>query len=158
MAVLSTPFQDKKKLIGANEYDQGQFEKALKIDWSGGMGTLIPVQVFDTIGLFDEVNFPQYYGDADFFLRAKKAGVVAYAMPGLKLYNKKDSSGIKINGDFSTFVRSLFSIRSNYNIKTTVFFYRRHAKSPLAFLYLVYMYIRYMGSFIKWKIKSLIHG
>ena len=148
----------KKKLIGANEYDTGQYEMPIKIDWSGGMGTLIPSSVFDKVGYFDQDTFPQYYGDADFFLRAKDNSIPAYAIPGLKLYNKLDSSGIKMNGNFNLFVKSLFSIRSNYNIKTTATFYKRHSNSPLAFLYLGYMYVHYVGSFLKLKTKSLIHG
>ena len=36
------------------------------------MGVVFPVDVFKKIGLVDNINFPQYYGDADFTLRAKK--------------------------------------------------------------------------------------
>jgi GT2 family glycosyltransferase len=41
-------------------------------DWLTGMGVLIPAGVFDKTGLYDRRRFPQYFGDADFSLRAKK--------------------------------------------------------------------------------------
>jgi hypothetical protein len=40
-----------------------------------GRATLVPVEVFDTIGTYDAQRFPQYWGDTDFSLRAKRAGV-----------------------------------------------------------------------------------
>ena len=39
-----------------------------------GKGVLIPVKVFKEIGLYDEVNLPQYHADTDLVLRAHKAG------------------------------------------------------------------------------------
>ena len=40
-----------------------------------GRGTLVPVEVFDTIGLLDEEKLPQYASDFDFSLRADEAGI-----------------------------------------------------------------------------------
>ncbi len=39
-----------------------------------GRGTLIPVPVFEKIGLFDIEHFPQYMADYDFSKRANYAG------------------------------------------------------------------------------------
>jgi len=39
-----------------------------------GKGVMFPVKVFRAIGLYDEVNFPQYHADTDLVLRAFKAG------------------------------------------------------------------------------------
>ena len=50
------------------------YNEVKKIDWCGGMAVAIPVEVFKKIGGCDNINFPQYDGDTDFFLRAKKAG------------------------------------------------------------------------------------
>lgn len=148
----------KKELIGANEYDNGQYEEILKIDWSGGMGTLIPVSVIHKIGYFDAVNFPQYFGDADYFLKAREANIQSYAIPNLVLYNRFNSSGIQVNGSFYLYFKSLFSIRSNNNIRTNILFYKRHSKSRVAYLYLIYGYIHYSGSIVKSMIKSMWNG
>lgn len=39
-----------------------------------GKGVMFPVKVFRDIGLYDEVNLPQYHADTDLVLRAYKAG------------------------------------------------------------------------------------
>ena len=39
-----------------------------------GKGVLIPVAVFNSIGLYDEINLPQYHADTDYVLRAHSAG------------------------------------------------------------------------------------
>jgi len=41
----------------------------------GGRGALIPVSVFERVGLFDEINLPSYYSDHDFYLRCRQRGV-----------------------------------------------------------------------------------
>lgn len=43
-----------------------------------GRGLLIPVNVFEKIGLFDAKNFPHYAADYDFSLRSTKAGFGLY--------------------------------------------------------------------------------
>lgn len=43
-----------------------------------GRGLLIPIDVFEKIGLFDAKNFPHYAADYDFTLRATKAGFGLY--------------------------------------------------------------------------------
>ena len=39
-----------------------------------GRGMLVPTEVFNRIGLFDNKAYPQYAADFDFSLRARKAG------------------------------------------------------------------------------------
>ena len=39
-----------------------------------GRGLLIPREVFETIGLYDEKSFPQYFADYDFTFKARRAG------------------------------------------------------------------------------------
>ena len=43
-------------------------------DWLCGRGTLVPVEVFQTVGNFDSQRFPHYSGDTEFFYRARQAG------------------------------------------------------------------------------------
>jgi GT2 family glycosyltransferase len=42
------------------------------VEFNPGNGVLIPRSVFETIGLYDEVNFPQYHADSEFLLRASR--------------------------------------------------------------------------------------
>ena len=50
-------------------------------DWLFGMGTYVPVEVFDRIGLPDAERFPMAWSDLDFSLRAKRAGIPVVVAP-----------------------------------------------------------------------------
>ena len=47
---------------------------ALNDDYLTGLGTLIPIDVFNEVGMYDRTHFPQYFADADLSLRAEKVG------------------------------------------------------------------------------------
>ncbi|WP_339808932.1 glycosyltransferase family 2 protein [Vreelandella sedimenti] len=44
------------------------------VEMMPGNGDLIPRKVFEDIGFYDEVNFPQYHADSEFMKRAAAAG------------------------------------------------------------------------------------
>ena len=50
-------------------------------DWLFGMGTYVPGEVFDRIGLPDAERFPMAWADLDFSLRAKRAGIPVLVAP-----------------------------------------------------------------------------
>jgi GT2 family glycosyltransferase len=56
------------------EEGQGRFG-IVEADAIFGRTTLVPVEVFDTIGTYNPQEFPQYWGDSDFSLRAQRAGI-----------------------------------------------------------------------------------
>jgi GT2 family glycosyltransferase len=143
-----------KTLHGRLEEDNKDFNKVLQVDWFCGQGILLPKRVFETIGFFDEKNFPQYHGDSDFALRAKYAGFKILIYPELKLWNDISTTGIThvYNKSFSLFFKTLISIRSNNNIIRDILFYNRHTTSVFAYKELFHKYFIYSGSFIKWKV------
>lgn len=55
------------------------------VDWLPGMGTYVPASVIERIGLPDADRFPMAWGDADYTLRARDAGVPVLVDPGLRL-------------------------------------------------------------------------
>lgn len=124
----------KKILNGSNEVDSDKYNNIIKVDWSGGMGTLIPKEVLKSIDFFDPKNFPQYHGDSDMFLRAKKNGFETFAIPTLKIYNNKDTSGIKRIKNFKDLKNYFTSNRSNYNFNQNVFFCKRHTIGAMAWI------------------------
>jgi hypothetical protein len=71
------------------------------------------------------------------------------------LWNDKTSSGLTHGDTLRGLLKTMFSIRSNYNIRKNLLFYRRHATSPLAYLYLLRSYFMLTAGFIKWKILAL---
>ncbi|WP_052731252.1 glycosyltransferase family 2 protein [Spirosoma radiotolerans] len=139
----------KKKLIGWNEIDSNQYNEIKLIDWSGGMGTIIPAKILTEVGYFDADKFPQYHGDIDFFLKAGRLGYKSYAMPMLKIYNNRDSSGLSNVENINDLKKVLSSNRSNYNIKQNFIFNRRHANTFLSWLYFGFKYSLLIVSSIK---------
>ena len=144
-----------KNLVGSNSPDSTEFNHPREVDWLPGMGTLIPASVIDEVGLWDEKAFPQYFGDSDFTLRAKKTGYKIMAYPQLKLWNDRSSTGLSHGGTLKGLYLALTDIRSHSNLSKNFLFYKRHATSFLSYQVLVMNYIRLVGGFLKWKFLSL---
>jgi GT2 family glycosyltransferase len=141
-----------KSLIGTAQQDSVDYVKPVECEWLPGMGTVTHKSVYDKVGMLDEKRFPQYHGDSDFTYRSKKAGFTILVFPDLKIYNDTRHSGLRHNGNLKQLYQSLFTIRSNYNIKKDFLFYRKHATSLKAYKVLFDKYFRYIGGFIKWKL------
>lgn len=149
MGAFFNPKTGKISLNGYGRKDSDEFSQPVEVDWTGGMGTLIPVEVFQQIGLFDQQNFPQYYGDSDFFLRAKAFGFKLIAIPELKIWNDKSSSGLEHKNKWSLFFRSLSSTKSNRNIVIEYKFLRRHCNSLFFLFFFILRILKYFVSFFK---------
>jgi GT2 family glycosyltransferase len=147
----------KKYLIGRLKDDTEEYQRIMDVDWFCGQGIFIYKKVFDTIGFFDYNNFPQYHGDADFGLRAKKAGFKILVFPDLKITNDTSTTGISHIKDknFREFLNSLVSIRSNTHIGKDIRFYYKHTTSLRAFIPLFQKYGKYIGGYFKWRILGL---
>lgn len=130
----------KKQIIGLDKVDSEEYSKAIPIDWAGGMGTIIPADTITELNYFDEENFPQYHADIDFFLRAKKHGYNAYAIPTLKIYNNRASTGLSKTKTLKDLKNLFLSNRSNYNIKHNYIFNRRHSNTVFGWLYFMFRY------------------
>jgi GT2 family glycosyltransferase len=131
-----------KTLLGANQVDGDSFASITRVDWSGGMGTLIPSEALLKINFFDPINFPQYHGDSDMFLRAKKHGFNTYAIPSLRIYNNRETTGVKKIRKFQDLLPFFNSNRSNYNLSQNIKFTQRHCSSGVAWFYLAKTYLK----------------
>lgn len=149
------PITGNKIMIGADCPDSKEFLEVQQVDWLTGMGSVIPIGCYDEIGMLDEKTFPQYHGDSDFTLRAKKAGFAIRVQPDLVIYNDIRHTGLKHGESFRKLLKSLFSIRSNYNIARDYYFYRKHSTSIKAFKVPLMKYFRYIGGFLKWKVLNI---
>lgn len=156
MGAFFNPVTGVRTLNGYGCVDSEAFSAPAWVDWTGGMGTLIPVDAFRQVGFFDEKNFPQYHGDSDFFLRAREKGYRLVVLPDLKIWNDKSSSGLEHNARWHLFFRSLTSIKSNHNIIIEYKFLKRHCTSFLFHFYYVAGIFKYFTSFIKHWILSLL--
>ncbi len=152
---IFNPRTGTKYMLGFNKTDSNEYEKPLKSDWLPGMGTLIPCGVISDIGYWDDKNFPQYDGDSDFTYRAKLAGYENIVYPGLKLWNDTTNTGLAHKGSLNVLMRLLTDIKSNYNLRKNLCFYRKYAESIFAYKALFRSYYKLFGGFFKWKLLSV---
>ena len=130
-----------------------------EVDLLRGRGTLIPVKVFNDIGLYDRVHFPQYIADEEFSLRAKKAGyrlIVCYDAVVLSDVEKTGFNWMASKPTFKLFFKSLFNIKSANNLRARYHFARKHAR--IFIVYLFCDYLRLFSSFCRSYIKHLLLG
>ena len=123
------------------------------VDWLPGMGTLIHKSVFEQIGFWDEKDFPQYYGDTDFMVRARENGIDVYVYQECRIWNDAGNTGMHHHGSLANLIKSLYSNKSHNNIVVTVKFLKRHCTSYMGIIRsLLSKYGRYIGGFFKHKI------
>ncbi len=126
------------------------------IDTLPGMGTLISRSVFEKIGFWNQRDFPQYYGDSDFILRATENKIDAYICLDCILWNSTEHTGIlHHHNSFLMLIKSIYDIKSDYNILAFIKFTIRHGDSYLTVMYaLINKYGRYIGGYLKHKFVS----
>lgn len=156
MGGLFDPKSGRKSMIGSAEIDSQMYEEITECDWLPGMGTITHKSVYERIGMLDAKNFPQYHGDSDFTFRAKKVGYKIIVNPALKIFNDTLHSGLRHNESSKRLIQSLFSIKSNYNIRKDYLFYKKHSESTVAYSILLIKYSKYIGGFFKWKLLGII--
>jgi len=101
-----------------------------------GWGTLIPVQVFRTIGLYDDRHFQQC-GDTELPVRAQKAGfrlIVSYAAIVKANIDATDSINESNTYSWKDLGKYFCGIKSNFRLKYRFFFAYNTAENPINFL------------------------
>jgi GT2 family glycosyltransferase len=121
------------------------------VDWLFGMGTLVPSPVFSAIGLPDAETFPMSWGDTDFSLRARRAGLRLLVDPGARLLHEVGGYDARAAGPPSarTYVGWMRSDSHNLSLKAHAEIWRRYGPRflwPLSYalrvLYLLLNYVR----------------
>ncbi|MBA4166794.1 MAG: glycosyltransferase family 2 protein [Chitinophagaceae bacterium] len=93
-----------------------------------GRGTLIPVSVFKKIGLYDHKVFPQYMGDEDFSLRARKEGYKLGVSARAAVYSHIHETGLTgRKKNFRYYINFYTSIKSYANLSKRWSWAKRHA-------------------------------
>lgn len=100
-----------------------------------GRGTLIPMEVFEKIGLFDSKKYIHYMSDIDFSVRAKKAGYPLIVDVKSVVQEFVSASGIQVERMITTkqFIESFTSIKSPTNLKVRYNFAIDHSKTKLVY-------------------------
>ncbi|WP_221391327.1 glycosyltransferase family 2 protein [Dyadobacter sp. NIV53] len=128
-------------LNGSLELDQLQKDyEFIETSYLPGRGTLIPINSFKEIGLFDDVNFPQYNADHDYTLRAANAGYKLLVSAKAVVFSHVNDTGINTIKKLSFFKflkLSLFSIKSPSNLKIRYRWAKVHSKSHHLIYFLI---------------------
>ncbi len=77
---------------GIREADHGQYNVVEDTDYVTGCALLIKRKVLDSVGLLDPIYSPMYSEDADYSLRAKRAGFRVVYVPQAKVWHKVSAS------------------------------------------------------------------
>jgi len=124
-------------------------------DWLFGMGTYVPCEVFDRIGLPDAARFPMAWGDLDFSLRAKHAGIPVLVAPAAHLFHEVGDYDARVAGAPSAkqYAKRLADPKHNLSLSAHAEIWRRHGPRILwplslamrtAFLLLNFFRIRFL--------------
>ena len=141
------------------------YQKISKLDFIEsdllpGRGMLIPLEVFDKIGLFDNDLFPHYASDFDFSHMAHKAGYRLIIAPKAVVRSLVKETGLRFDklATAKPSLRFLYqtqtSIKSPLNIKTRFNWAKKHVVlSPVYFsidtLRIFLSYFRYTLKYYK---------
>jgi hypothetical protein len=119
--------------LGRNQYDKGQFERILEVDYIFGCGMLIRRQVFERIGMLDSSYF-LYMEDMDFCLRARAAGYRLLFVPQAQMWHQGSASTVQNP-----------ALRKYHLVKSTWRFLRQHASKiwfPVAIVVWALIFLR----------------
>jgi GT2 family glycosyltransferase len=139
-------------LYGMDSPDGEKFSKPLEADWLPGMGSVFPARVVLEVGEVNASDFPQYHADVDYTCRVRKAGYRIVVEPRLRIWNDTRHSGRSHENKFSRLIPALQHIKSPDHFSKEWLLYRRHAKTPLAFLVVIKKYMGYFLNFLKNKL------
>lgn len=126
----------------------------------GGRGVIIPVSVFEKVGLFDEKRMPHYSADNDFYIRCRRAGISLLVRTDCTISIDPNTSSMATRLEtmsFSSFVQSLRDRKSHRSFQSLVPLYRKYYPIPGLYLLgyglniarytLVYLMARITGMF-----------
>ena len=125
-----------------------KINKSIKVNTAGGMGVLIPTSIFKRIGFFDENNFPQKCGDADFYLRAEDNGIPMYYEPNMIVYDNNKSTGFKSNKSIKSIIDAYSYPKGYMNLKIDSKFYFKYF-GPLSLFNLTIKNARFILGYLK---------
>lgn len=133
----------------------GDREAAL-ITHAPGRGTLISVEVFKKIGLYDEKHLPHYAADYDFTFRASKNGyriLIAFKAKVLSHVNETGLADIRKQFSIKGFVDYLTGRKSPANIRNRFWMAVNNCPQYWLPTYLIIDILRVTGSYFKFHLQ-----
>jgi GT2 family glycosyltransferase len=120
-------------------------------EWLPGMALTFSSNLFLELSGFDSRRFPQYRGDSDFTMRARRAGFSCQVLYSCWVTNDHRQTGMSFTKRISLadFARGLFTLRSNYYLPSTVRFALRHCPPYYVPISLGIFYLKYLYATLK---------
>lgn len=115
-----------------------------------GKGVLLPVSVYKDVGLYDEVNLPQYHADTDLILMAHEVGYKIYVDFDSVVYSDVNLTNMTISSEHLTIVNIFKTFRGRYtpnNYHVIKYFGIKHFHNRW-WLYVFKAYIKIIGGMI----------
>lgn len=132
-------------------------QEVVEVDVLPGRGTLIPIEVFRTIGLFAERFLPQYGADYEFSWRAKRMGYALIVSPTCVIRSYVYETGLTNRIQRLTWIqvlKSLFDRRSPLQIRTRWHFARLCLGFPAGLRFLIFDLVRVIGGSFRAQLSS----
>ena len=146
-----------------------------EVDWLPGHTMFVAASLFSDVGLMDAKAFPQYFGDADFALRAKQRGYTLRVISNLLVLNDRGQTGLSAR--LSLRPRKLYAIltsrRSWLRLDDNVKFWWRYRSvfsvkqlvQRYEFIYMTLitraldaLHVRNLLRTVRRRVGSLLHG
>lgn len=120
-----------------------------------GRGTLIPMEVFDRVGLFNSKKYIHYMSDIEFSVRARKAGYRLIVNVSSVVYEYVKATGIQVEREVSLkqFIDGFTSIKSPTNLRVRYHFAIDHSKTKV--LYFCFDVARICTGFLLRKVRLM---
>lgn len=129
------------------------FEKRALVETTHypGRGLLIPTAVFDRVGLFDSVHFPQTAADYDFTHHARRKGfrIFCDSASVLPIYPAESGdAAFRLRKGWRNYYRHLFDIRGGGNLRVFFWYAVRNCPVPLLPIFLTVGLARRTGGYL----------
>lgn len=127
-----------------------------RVTHAAGRGTLIPLEVFSKIGLFDERHLPHYGADYDLSFRAARAGhpvLVCFLAPVYSHVEETGMTSIRKNISFGGFRQYLTSMKSPANLSVRWWLALKNCPKTLLPTFLLLDILFNIGSYFKHRLR-----
>jgi GT2 family glycosyltransferase len=147
--IINWPLAKSRYLL--DELDEKARHGLHEVSLFPARGLLIPRQVFEKIGLFDEKKLPHYMADYDFTHMAIRNGFKVYCNYDAKLYTFPEEGGdykIRKNAkNLRNYYDHLFSIKGGANLRNFTIYTFRNCPWKHIPLSLAMGYLRRLGGY-----------
>jgi GT2 family glycosyltransferase len=131
-------------------FDNPEYQQTREVDIVAGVGMLIPVKIIESLGMLNEKDYPHYYSDTEYMLRAKKAGYKVIFCPESKIFDNPQTTWKFPDKYYPNIINDLlFNKRSGYFVKANFSLYKNYWPKAIWFIPFYLLYIKCFAGVLK---------